>query len=157
MCIVCSVSLKNRTSEDRRRGFRAKLHLHQMKVMSLRNGGGITHLAPQLMYLLFTKASSEWSRWKGVYQIAILKEVFNEKWLRYAKLHKSTYIIGHVLTSSESALQHYLNTVEKGEFWYVLQKAWKLFLKTTCRNYKTACLREFSLNWGINVVTTNWF
>lgn len=74
------------------------------------------HLAPQLIYLLFTKASSEWSRWKGVYQIAILKEVFNKKSLRYAKLHKSTYFIGDVLTSSESALQHYLNTVEKGEF-----------------------------------------
>lgn len=41
--------------------------------------GGMTQLAPQLIYLLFTKASSEWSRWKGVYQIAILKEVFNEK------------------------------------------------------------------------------
>lgn len=78
--------------------------------------GGVTHLAPQLIYLLFTKASSEWSRWKGVYQIAILKEVFNKKSLRYAKLHKSTYFIGDVLTSSESALQHYLNTVEKGEF-----------------------------------------
>lgn len=41
--------------------------------------GVVTHLAPQLIDLLFTKASSEWTGWKGVYQIAILKEVFNEK------------------------------------------------------------------------------
>lgn len=131
-CAVCPLKNLRKLEKSRKRSKRPKNYLQQQNSIwksnkNLKRGSRDTsgpsadHCSP--------KHHQKWIQWKGSFHFS-------------AWQYSQTHIIEAVWNHLESE-QNKRQPTSKKEFWMSFRKPGELYLKTTWKNYKKACLRAF--------------